>query len=121
VLIDEAGFGNPSTFSGPIDTPNDTRRAEGGLRYNRFHITALCSGTRAAFLTGRNNHAVGFGSVGELSMGFPGPPRSSPKRLHSIPQDPQGQRLQHRNLRQVHLIPCHHVRPTSHRHFILSG
>ncbi len=72
VLIDDAGFGNPATFGGPIDTPNYTRMAEGGLRYNRFHVTALCSPTRAALLTGRNNHAVGFGSVGEFSSGFPG-------------------------------------------------
>ena len=46
--------------------------AEAGLRYNRFHVTALCSPTRAALLTGRNNHAVGFGSIGEFSSGFPG-------------------------------------------------
>jgi arylsulfatase len=72
VLIDDAGFGNPSTFGGPIQTPNYTRLAEGGLRYNRFHVTALCSPTRAALLTARNNHAVGFGSVGEFSSGFPG-------------------------------------------------
>ena len=56
VLIDDAGFGNPSTFGGPIQTPNLTRVAEGGLRYNRFHVTALCSPTRASLLTGRNNH-----------------------------------------------------------------
>src|SRR6476620_9980640 len=55
VLIDDAGFGNPSTFGGPIQTPNYTRMAEGGLRYNRFHVTALCSPTREALLTGRNN------------------------------------------------------------------
>ncbi|MFN8160453.1 MAG: arylsulfatase [Solirubrobacterales bacterium] len=72
VLIDDAGFGNPSTFGGPIETPNYTRLAEGGLKYNRFHVTALCSPTRAALLTGRNSHAVGFGSVGEFSTGFPG-------------------------------------------------
>ena len=72
VLIDDAGFGNAGTFGGPIDTPNYSRMAEGGLRYNRFHVTALCSPTRAALLTGRNNHAVGFGSVGEFSSGFPG-------------------------------------------------
>ena len=72
VLIDDAGFGNPSTFGGPIQTPNYTRMAERGLRYNRFHVTALCSPTRAALLTGRNNHAVGFGSVGEFAGGFPG-------------------------------------------------
>ena len=72
VLIDDAGFGNAGTFGGPIDTPNYSRMAAGGLRYNRFHVTALCSPTRAALLTGRNNHAVGFGSVGEFSSGFPG-------------------------------------------------
>src|SRR5204863_1017621 len=48
VLIDDAGFGNPSTFGGPIDTPNYDRVAERGLRYNRFHVTAMCSPTRAA-------------------------------------------------------------------------
>ncbi len=72
MLIDDAGFGNPATFGGPIDTPNYTRMAEEGVRYNRFHVTALCSPTRAALLTGRNSHAVGFGSVGEFSTGFPG-------------------------------------------------
>src|SRR6266576_7371159 len=71
VLIDDAGFGNPATFGGPIATPNYTRIAEAGLKYNRFHVTALCSPTRAALLSGRNNHAVGFGSIGELSSGFP--------------------------------------------------
>ena len=71
VLIDDAGFGNPRTFGGPIDTPNYSRMAEGGLRYNRFHVTALCSPTRAALLTGRNSHTVGFGSVGEFAGRFP--------------------------------------------------
>ena len=72
VLIDDAGFGNAGTFGGPIETPNYTRIAEGGVRYNRFHVAALCSPTRAALLTGRNSHAVGFGSVGEFSTGFAG-------------------------------------------------
>ena len=72
VLIDDAGFGNPATFGGPIETPNYSRMADEGLRYNRFHVTALCSPTRAALLTGRNSHAVGIGTVGEFSTGFPG-------------------------------------------------
>jgi len=62
VLIDDAGFGNAGTFGGPIDTPNYTRIAREGVRYNRFHVAALCSPTRAALLTGRNSHAVGFGA-----------------------------------------------------------
>lgn len=65
VLIDDAGFGNPDTFGGPIATPNLTRVQQMGLTYNRFHVTAVCSPTRAALLTGRNHHRVGFGSIAE--------------------------------------------------------
>ncbi len=86
VLIDDAGFGNPSTFGGPIQTPNYTRMAEQGLRYNRFHVTALCSPTRAALLTGRNNHAVGFGSVGEFAGGFPGYSATLPRDCAPLPR-----------------------------------
>ncbi len=86
VLIDDAGFGNPATFGGPIATPNYTRLAEGGLRYNRFHVTALCSPTRAALLTGRNNHAVGFGSIGEFSNGFPGYTAILPRDCAPLPR-----------------------------------
>ena len=101
VLIDDAGFGNPSTFGGPIQTPNYTRVAEGGLRYNRFHVTALCSPTRAALLTGRNNHAVGFGSIGEFAGGFPGYSAILPRRLRAVAADPAGQRIQHGRVREV--------------------
>jgi arylsulfatase A-like enzyme len=86
VLIDDAGFGNPSTFGGPINTPNYTRMAEGGLRYNRFHVTALCSPTRAALLTGRNNHFVGFGSIGEFAGGFPGYSATLPRDCAPLPR-----------------------------------
>ena len=86
VLIDDAGFGNPSTFGGPIQTPNYTRMADAGLRYNRFHVTALCSPTRASLLTGRNNHTVGFGSVGELSSGFPGYTALLPRDCAPVPR-----------------------------------
>ena len=86
VLIDDAGFGNPSTFGGPIQTPNYTRIAEGGVRYNRFHVAALCSPTRAALLTGRNSHAVGFGSVGEFAGGFPGYSATLPRDCAPLPR-----------------------------------
>ena len=86
VLIDDAGFGNPSTFGGPIQTPNYTRMAEGGLRYNRFHVTAMCSPTRAALLTGRNSHAVGFGSIGEFAGGFPGYSATLPRDCAPLPR-----------------------------------
>ena len=62
----------PSTFGGVIPTPNLDRIAKAGLRYTQFHSTALCSPTRAALITGRNHHSVGFGVIGELSTGYPG-------------------------------------------------
>jgi arylsulfatase len=79
VLTDDAGFGNPSTFGGPIGTPTLDRLAAGGLKYNGFHTTALCSPTRAALMTGRNHHAVGFGMVGEFAGPFPGYSANLPK------------------------------------------
>lgn len=72
ILIDDLGFGAPSTFGGVIETPNLDKLAAGGLRYNRFHVTALCSPTRAALLTGRNHHQVGDGVITELMDGYPG-------------------------------------------------
>ena len=86
VLIDDAGFGNPSTFGGPIETPNYTRMAEEGLRYNRFHVTAVCSPTRAAMLTGRNQHRVGYGLVSEFSGPFPGYNATIPRDCATLPR-----------------------------------
>jgi arylsulfatase A-like enzyme len=86
VLIDDAGFGNPSTFGGPINTPNYDRMAENGLRYNRFHVTAMCSPTRAALLTGRNHHAVGMGGIPEFSGGFPGYSAQLPRDAAPFPK-----------------------------------
>jgi arylsulfatase A-like enzyme len=71
-ITDDAGFGAPSTFGGVIPTPALDEVAQAGLRYTQFHTTALCSPTRAALLTERNPHPVGFGAVSELSTGFRG-------------------------------------------------
>lgn len=79
VLIDDAGFGNPDTFGGPISTPAMSRVRDLGLTYNRFHVTAICSPTRAALLTGRNQHRVGFGSIAEYPGPFPGYTAAVPK------------------------------------------
>src|SRR5262245_46782299 len=84
VLIDDAGFGNPSTFGGPVRTPTLDRLAEVGLRYNAFHVTALCSPTRAALLSGRNHHSIGFGSVTEVHSGYPGYDAEWPRSAASI-------------------------------------
>ncbi len=72
IMTDDDGFGAPSTFGGVIPTPALDRIAKSGLRYTNFHSTSLCSPTRAAIITGRNHHSVGFGVVGEIATGFPG-------------------------------------------------
>ena len=72
ILLDDAGYGQTGTFGGLIPTPTLDRLAAGGLRYTRFHVAALCSPTRAALLTGRNNHAVGMGMITNNSTSFPG-------------------------------------------------
>ena len=72
IMTDDDGFGAPSTFGGVIPTPALDRIANAGLRYTNFHSTSLCSPTRAAIITGRNHHSVGFGVVGEIATGFPG-------------------------------------------------
>ena len=72
IMTDDQGFGAPSTFGGVIPTPAMDRLARDGLRYTNFHSTSLCSPTRAALITGRNHHSVGFGVVGEIATGYPG-------------------------------------------------
>src|ERR1700748_1493984 len=82
VLIDDAGFGSSSAFGGPCQTPNAEKLAGTGLKYNRFHTTALCSPTRAALLTGRNHHSAGMGGITQVAPGAPryylGPPQYHP-------------------------------------------
>jgi arylsulfatase A-like enzyme len=72
IMTDDVGFAAPSTFGGVIPTPALDRIANAGLRYTNFHSTALCSPTRAALITGRNHHSVGFGQISEMATGFPG-------------------------------------------------
>jgi arylsulfatase A-like enzyme len=71
-LIDDIGFGHASTFGGAIPTPTLDRLASQGLKYNRFHTTALCSPTRVAILTGRNHHTNNAGAIMEIATAFPG-------------------------------------------------
>ena len=79
IMIDDAGFGNWSTFGGQIPTPDLDRLAQAGLRYTRFHTTALCSPTRAALLTGRNHHSAATGVITEIGNGYPGYTGQIPK------------------------------------------
>ncbi len=79
VLIDDAGFGCSSAFGGPCQTPTFEKLAKSGLRYNRFHTTALCSPTRQALLTGRNHHSAGMGCITEMATSAPGYSSIRPK------------------------------------------
>ncbi|HEY1304071.1 MAG TPA: arylsulfatase [Vicinamibacterales bacterium] len=72
ILLDDAGFGQFSTFGGGIPSPTMDRLAEEGLRFNRFHTTALCSPTRAALITGRNHHSASFAGITEVATGYDG-------------------------------------------------
>lgn len=72
VLLDDLGYGTSSAFGGPCHTPTAERLASGGLRYTRFHVTALCSPTRQALMTGRNHHSVGMGGTTEMATSAPG-------------------------------------------------
>jgi arylsulfatase len=84
VLTDDVGFGACSTFGGIISTPALDQLAASGLRYNAFHTTAMCSPTRAALLTGRNHHSVGFGSISNYSIDAPGYTSVLPKSAATI-------------------------------------
>src|SRR5262245_17140931 len=72
ILLDDVGFGASSAFGGPCQTPTADRLAANGLKYTRFHTTAVCSPTRAALLTGRNHHTVGMGGITEIATSAPG-------------------------------------------------
>jgi arylsulfatase A-like enzyme len=79
VLIDDCGFGATSAFGGPVPTPNIDKLAANGLKFNRFHTTALCSPTRQALLTGRNHHSVNMGGITEIATSAPGYSSIRPK------------------------------------------
>ncbi len=85
ILLDDVGFGASSAFGGPCHTPTAERLAGGGLRYNRFHTTALCAPTRQAMLTGRNHHSVGMGSITETATSAPGNSSLRPNTKAPLP------------------------------------
>lgn len=72
IMMDDVGYGATEPFGGPVPTPTFERIAEQGLRYNRFHTTAVCSSTRAALITGRNHHTAATGIIMEFSTPYPG-------------------------------------------------
>lgn len=84
ILLDDVGFGMASTFGGPVPTPSLDKLASQGVKYNRFHTTAICSATRAALITGRNHHVAGSGFLVEWATGFPSYDMMIPKRTATV-------------------------------------
>jgi arylsulfatase A-like enzyme len=86
ILLDDVGFGMCSTFGGPVPTPHMDKLANNGLKYNRFHTTALCSPTRGALLAGRNHHSIATGVIIEMGTGYPGYTGMIPKSTALVSQ-----------------------------------
>jgi arylsulfatase len=103
-LLDDVGFGASSAFGGPINTPVAEALATDGLRYTRFHTTALCSPTRAAILTGRNHHTVGMGGITEIATAAPGYNSIRPNYCA-----PLAKILKYNGYSTAHFGKCHEV------------
>ncbi len=86
IVLDDLGFAQLGCFGSPIETPAIDQLAAGGLRFNRFHVTALCSPTRACVLTGRNHHAVGMGFLTDVPIGLPGYTARIPRTAATLPR-----------------------------------
>jgi arylsulfatase len=86
IVLDDLGFAQLGCFGSDIETPNIDRLASNGLRYRRFHVTALCSPTRACLLTGRNHHSVGMGFLTDIPIGFPGYDGRIPPSAATLPR-----------------------------------
>lgn len=86
IVLDDVGFGQLGCYGSPVATPSIDRLAAGGLRYNRFHVTSICSSTRACLLSGRNHHAVGIGMTMETPLGFPGYTGRLPRSAALLPR-----------------------------------
>jgi arylsulfatase A-like enzyme len=86
IMLDDVGFGMCSTFGGPVPTPHMDKLADNGLKYTRFHTTALCSPTRGALLAGRNHHSIATGVIIEMGTGYPGYTGIIPKSTALVPQ-----------------------------------
>lgn len=105
ILLDDAGYGQTSTFGGLIPTPTLDGLAANGLRYTRFHVAALCSPTRASLLTGRNHHAVGMGTIVNWSNDNPGYTGSIPKSAAFVSEILRQNGYSTASIGKWHLIP----------------
>jgi arylsulfatase A-like enzyme len=105
IVLDDTGFAQLGCFGSDIATPNIDGLAAGGLRYNRFHVTSLCSPTRACLLTGRNHHAVGMGFLADLPLAFPGYNGRLPRSAAPLPRLLRDAGYSTRAVGKWHLVP----------------
>ncbi|NED94049.1 arylsulfatase [Phytoactinopolyspora alkaliphila] len=111
VLVDDMGFGAPSAFGGPCRMRTADRLAENGLRYSRFHVTAICSPTRQALLTGRNHHSVGMGVTTEMASAAPGYTGIRPRSAATLAQVLSGNGYNTGAFGKWHQTPARDVSP----------
>ncbi len=111
VVLDDLGFGTSSAFGGPCEMPAAERLADGGLRYSRFHVTALCSPTRQAMLTGRNHHSVGMGGTTEMATSAPGYNGFRPRNAATIAKILQGNGYSTAAFGKWHQTPPREISP----------
>ncbi|MDL5159802.1 arylsulfatase [Actinomycetospora termitidis] len=111
VVLDDLGFGSSSAFGGPCRMPTADRLADGGLRYTRFHVTALCSPTRQALMTGRNHHAVGMGATTEMATSAPGYTGFRPRSAATLARTLQGNGYSTAAFGKWHQTPPSEVSP----------
>ena len=111
-MSDDSGFSTPECFGGPVHMPTMERLANSGIKYNRFHTTAMCSPTRAALLTGRNHHAVGFGQISEFASDFDGYVGEIPRSAATIAQVLSSYGYDTGAFGKWHNTPTTHVTPT---------
>jgi arylsulfatase len=105
VLLDDLGFGQLSCYGGPVEAPHMAALAAKGLRYNNFHTTSLCSPSRAALLTGRNHHSVGFAAIAEIATGYPGSNAYLPKSAATLAEVLKQHGVATRAVGKWHLTP----------------
>ncbi|MDJ0359289.1 arylsulfatase [Rhodococcus sp. H29-C3] len=111
VMVDDVGFGAASAFGGPCRTPTAERLADGGIKYSRFHTTALCSPTRSATLTGRNHHSVGFGVIAEQAGTSPGYNGTRPDSAATVARVLQGNGYATGAFGKMHQTPPWEITP----------
>ncbi len=112
ILLDDVGFGASSAFGGPVHTPTAERLADAGLRYTRFHTTALCSPTRAALLSGRNHHSVGMGHITETATPSPGYRSTRPNSAVPLPEILRQNGYNTAQFGKCHEVPVWETGPT---------